>query len=136
MSARGKARKRALDVLYEADIRGTSPADVLSTTIATIAVPLNPYTFELVDGVLLHQQQIDELLSEYSFGWTLERMPAIDRNVLRLGAWELIWGDVPPAVAISEAVNLVKALSTEESAGFVNGLLARLLEIRPGLQVD
>jgi len=136
VSARGKARKRALDVLYEADIRGTSPADVLSTTIATIAVPLNPYTFELVDGVLLHQQQIDELLSEYSFGWTLERMPAIDRNVLRLGAWELIWGDVPPAVAISEAVNLVKALSTEESAGFVNGLLARLLEIRPGLQVD
>jgi N utilization substance protein B len=122
--------------LYEADIRGTSPADVLSTTIATIAVPLNPYTFELVDGVLLHQQQIDELLSEYSFGWTLERMPAIDRNVLRLGAWDLIWGDVPPAVAISEAVNLVKALSTEESAGFVNGLLARLLEIRPGLQVD
>ena len=109
---------------------------MLSTTIATIAVPLNPYTFELVDGVLLHQQQIDELLSEYSFGWTLERMPAIDRNVLRLGAWELIWGDVPPAVAISEAVNLVKALSTEESAGFVNGLLARLLEIRPGLQVD
>ena len=94
--------------------------------------PLHPYTVELVTGVVAHQARIDELLSTYSEGWTLDRMPAVDRTVLRIGAYELLWrDDVPDAVAIAEAVGLARSLSTDESPGFVNGLLARLLDVKP-----
>lgn len=138
MSARSKARKRALDILYEADIRGLVPAEVLAATQKRRAeegqAGVNPYVGELVDGVTAHREYIDELLSSYSMGWTLDRMPAVDRAILRIGAYELLWrDDIPDAVAISEAVTLAQELSTDESSSFVNGLLGRLLELKPRL---
>ena len=134
MTARGKARKRALDVLYEADLRGRAPADVLAERVAAADPPLHPYAVELVDGVVAHQARIDELLTTYSEGWPLSRMPAVDRNVLRLGAYEVLWCDeVPDAVAISEAVALAASLSTDDSPAFVNGLLARLRDVKTRL---
>ncbi len=137
MTARGKARKKALDVLYEADLRGLSAVEVLDAKVDDAEQTVNPYTSELVYGVAEHADRIDDLLSTYSQDWSLERMPAVDRNLLRIGAYELLWrDDVPPAVAISEAVELAKTLSTEESASFVNGLLARILEVKPRLALD
>ena len=132
MTARGKARKRALDVLFEAEQRGVSARDLLAGRSGEVGAPVNPYTVELVLGVVDHAERIDELLSTYSQGWTLDRMPAVDRNVLRIGVYELLWSDaVPDAVAISEAVGLARSLSTEESPAVVNGLLARILDLKP-----
>ena len=136
---RSKARKRALDVLYEADIRGTSPVDVLAATALRRTdqgqASLNEYVTELVEGVQAHREYIDELLGGYSMGWTstgCRRRP----GHLRLGTYELLWRDeVPDAVAISEAVTLAQELSTDESASFVNGLLGRLL-VKPRLALD
>jgi len=141
VSARSKARKRALDVLYEADIRSVPAVDILSATAARRSdegqSTLNEYVTELVDGVVAHQAYIDELLGSYSMGWSLDRMPAVDRAILRIGSYELLWrDDVPDAVAISEAVNLAQDLSTDESASFVNGLLARLAELKPRLVIE
>jgi N utilization substance protein B len=137
VTARGKARKKALDVLYEADLRGISAVEVLDTKADDADQVVNPFTSELVYGVVEHADRIDGLLSTYSRGWTLERMPAVDRNLLRIGTYELLWcDDIPPAVAISEAVSLAKILSTDESATFVNGLLARILEVKPKLALD
>ena len=138
MSARSKARKRALDILYEADIRGLDPADVLGAVRQRRAeegqATMNAYVGELVEGVTAHREYIDELLGSYSLGWTLDRMPAVDRAILRIGAYELLWrDDIPDAVAISEAVTLAQDLSTDESSSFVNGLLGRLLELKPRL---
>jgi transcription antitermination protein NusB len=124
MSARTKARKRALDVLFAAELRGESATDALDRAIAEGEAPTNDYTVVLVRGVEEHRTRIDEVLSEFAEGWTLQRMPAVDRNVLRLGVWELLWTeDVPDAVAISEALALVTELSTDESPQFVNGVL-------------
>jgi N utilization substance protein B len=132
--ARSKARKRALDVLFEAELRGQPVLDVLAERAADEIPPLPAYAADLVRGVHAHQQRIDELLARYAEGWTLDRMPAVDRNVLRIGAFELLWADdIPDAVAISEAVRLARELSTEGSPAFVNGLLARLLELKPTL---
>ena len=132
MGARTKARKRALDVLFEADQRG---ADVLATLADRVAVgepPVPDYAIALVEGVVAQRERSDELLTTYSQGWSLDRMPAVDRAVLRLGTFELIWrDDVPDAVVISEAVGLARQLSTDESPAFVNGLLARLLDLKP-----
>jgi transcription antitermination protein NusB len=132
VGARTKARKRALDVLFEADQRG---ADVLATLADRVAVgepPVPDYTIALVEGVVAQRERIDELLTTYSQGWSLDRMPAVDRAVLRLGTFELIWrDDVPDAVVISEAVGLARQLSTDESPAFVNGLLSRLLDLKP-----
>jgi N utilization substance protein B len=141
MSARSKARKRALDVLFEADARGVSALDVLSQTQerrhADGHAAMNPYVDVLVRGTAVHQEQIDELLSSYSMGWAVDRMPAVDRSILRLGAYEVLWGtEAPEAVAIAEAVALAAALSTDESPSFVNGLLGRLLELKPRLAID
>ena len=136
MAARSKARKRALDVLFEADQRGLDPMDVLAARIAEpgTEAALPQYAVELVEGVVDRRAEIDELLTTYSRGWALERMPAVDRAALRLGTWELLWNDdVPDAVAVDEAVELVRALSTDDSPAFVNGLLARLLELKPTL---
>jgi N utilization substance protein B len=134
VSARGKARKRALDVLFESEVRGLDPVALLAERVAGAEPPVNEYTVALVEGVTGHRARIDELLSTYSHGWTLERMPAVDRNVLRLGTYELLWrDDVPDGVAVAEAVGLARDLSTDESPGFVNGLLARLLELKPTL---
>lgn len=130
--ARGKARKRALDVLYEADMRQVGARDVLAVSLADQDRPVNPYTVELVEGVVDHQEHIDGLLGRYSEGWSLDRMPPVDRNVLRIGVWEILYADqLPPEVAISEAVRLVQDLSTAESAAFVNGLLARIRTDQP-----
>jgi N utilization substance protein B len=96
--------------------------------------PVPAYAATLVEGVASHRARIDELLATYSVGWTLDRMPPVDRNILRLGVYELLWAeDVPDAVVISEAVNLARQLSTEDSPTFVNGMLARVLELKPGL---
>ncbi|MEJ2579331.1 MAG: transcription antitermination factor NusB [Kineosporiaceae bacterium] len=133
MGARSKARRRALDVLFEADQRGNDPRVVLGERIRAAQPPVPEYTVQVVEGVLEYRDRIDELISTYSQGWTLDRMPAVDRTLLRLGTWELLFNpDVPDAVAIDEAVELARTLSTDESPAFVNGLLARLLEIKSG----
>ncbi|HKF34979.1 MAG TPA: transcription antitermination factor NusB, partial [Jatrophihabitantaceae bacterium] len=134
MAARSKARKRAVDLLYEADLRGTDPLATLAERVALGEPPVNPYTAELVEGVVAHRERIDELLGSYAEGWTVERMPGVDRAVLRLGVFELLWRpEVPDAVAIDEAVELAKTLSTDESPRFVNGVLARVLRDRPAV---
>jgi N utilization substance protein B len=124
MSARSKARKRALDVLFASDVRGESATTALETAIADGEGPTNDYTSVLVRGVEEHRGHIDEVLAQYAEGWTLQRMPAVDRNVLRLGVWELLYAeDVPDSVAITEAMALVTELSTDDSPQFVNGVL-------------
>jgi len=134
MGARSKARKRALDILYAAEMRGEEPATALDRAIAAGEGPTNDYTADLVRGVVEHRPRIDELLADYSEGWTLDRMPAVDRNVLRLGVFELMWAeDVPDAVAVTEAVALVQDLSTDESPGFVNGILGNIQRSKPSL---
>lgn len=132
-TARSKARKRALDVLFEADLRGVDPLVVLDASVARSQHPLHPYVRELVAGVAAHQNRIDDLLATYSVGWELSRMPIVDRNVLRIGAWELLWANVPDGVVMSEAADLASSLSTDDSAPFVNGLLAKIVEVRPHL---
>ncbi|KQO82850.1 N utilization substance protein B [Frigoribacterium sp. Leaf263] len=132
MSARTKARKRALDVLYVADIREISMADalVMETTRAMAQPERNSswgYAREIVQGVIDHRSEIDELIETYSQGWSLNRMPTLDRAILRIGIWELGHNDeIPDHVAISEAVELAQSLSTDDSAVFVNGLLGRI----------
>jgi N utilization substance protein B len=126
LSARSKARKRALDLLFAAEARGVSAADLLAEQVAAGELN-NPYTATLVEGVVAKQERIDEILGRYAQGWTLERMPAVDRNVLRLGAWELLFADdLPEHVALSEAVELVRELSTDESPNYVNGVLGAI----------
>lgn len=128
MSARSKARRRALDVLYASDLRSESAADALDRAIAEGQTPNNPYTETIVRGVTEHRERLDALLGQYSTSWTVDRMPAVDRNVLRIGLWELLYADdVPDAVAISEAVALVRDLSTDDSPQFVQGLLSALV---------
>ncbi len=132
MGSRNKARKRAVDVLYEADLREIDAVTLLSERVGSTEVaPVAEYTITLVEGVAENRQRIDELLVEHAEGWTLNRMPAVDRAVLRLGLFELLWrsDDVPPAVAIDEAVELAKALSTDDSPRFVNGVLGRIAGI-------
>jgi transcription antitermination protein NusB len=127
MGARTKARKRALDVLYAAELRGDDPVASLEQAVAEGHGPPNDYTITLVHGVAAERARIDELLATYSRGWTLERMPAVDRNVLRIGAWEILYADdVPDVVAVTEAMTLVSDLSTDDSPAFVNGVLDTL----------
>ncbi len=136
MAARTKARKRALDLLFEAEQRGVNAGELLRERLAApvTEAPLKEYTADLVLGVVDHWRDIDELISTYSQGWALNRMPAVDRAILRLGAYEVLYSlDVPEPVAISEAVALATELSTDESPKFVNGLLARLAEVKPTL---
>ncbi len=136
MGARSQARKRALDVLYESDLRGADVVATLAARLAEADPPISAYAVELVEGVTAHRKRIDELLMTYAEGWTLERMPPVDRNVLRIGIYELLWrADVPDGVVLDEAVELAKRLSTDSSPGFVNGLLARLLALKPSLAV-
>jgi N utilization substance protein B len=132
MSARTKARKRALDVLFSADVRHISLAEALEAEAGRAASePARAaswlYAREIVDGVIDHHDEIDETIATYARGWTLERMPAVDRALIRIAVWEILFNpDVPAAVAVDEAVEAAKILSTEESAGFVNGLLATI----------
>ena len=134
MPARSKARKRALDVLFASELRSEDPVVALDRAVAEGEGPTNEYTGFLVRGVTEHRERIDELLSTYAEGWTLTRMPAVDRNVLRIGAFEVLWvDDVPDPVAITEAVALVRDLSTDDSPGFVNGVLGALLRNKESL---
>ena len=136
MAARTKARKRALDLLFEAEQRGVSASELLKERLASpvTQAPLAEFTADLVMGVVEHWTQVDELIATYSQGWTLQRMPAVDRAILRLGAYEVLYStDVPEAVAISEWVGLATELSTDDSPRFINGLLARLAEVKPTL---
>jgi len=133
LSARSKARKRALDLLFAAEARGVAATELLAEQVNDGELN-NPYTATLVEGVAARQEQIDELIGRYAQGWTLDRMPAVDRNVLRLGVWELLFAeDVPEHVALSEAVELVRELSTDESPSYVNGVLGAIQRDRAEL---
>ena len=137
MAARSKARKRALDILFEAELRGLPTLELLSERQSLGDVPVQPYAAELVRGVATHSDRIDELISWNLVDWTLERLPAVDRNILRIGVYELLWAaDVPDGVAISEAVVLAQNLSTDNSPSFVNGVLARIKAEKPTLSLD
>jgi N utilization substance protein B len=136
VAARTKARKRALDVLFEAEQRGLDPLVVLARRIADPGrqAPVPQYAADVVEGVVAHLERIDEVLATHSHGWTVPRMPAVDRNLLRLATWEILYNDdVPDMVAVSEAVAIAEELSTDESPAFVNGLLARIVELKPTL---
>ncbi|MDT0316727.1 transcription antitermination factor NusB [Streptomyces millisiae] len=140
MSARSKARKRALQILFEADQRGVAPLDVMASWVEIGKTddrqpPVSEYTRELVEGYAARAERIDELIAQYSVGWTLDRMPGVDRNILRLAAFELIWQDgTPDAVVLDEAVQLAREFSTDDSPPFVNGLLGRLKDLKPSLR--
>jgi N utilization substance protein B len=137
MSARSKARKRAVDVLYESDARGVAATTTLDERVALADPPVNEFTVSLIEGVTANAVRIDEILTDYADGWTIARMPGVDRAILRLGVYELLWRgeDIPSAVVIDEAVELAKTLSTDESPRFVNGVLARVLRDKPVLAV-
>ncbi len=136
MGARSKSRKRAIDILYSADVRGESINSVLADETARAMGDEKrkgswDYARQIVLGVTEHGDEIDELIETYSQGWPIARMPAVDRAILRIGIWEILHNDeVPDGVAISEAVESATVLSTEDSAGFVNGLLARIAQTR------
>ena len=137
---RHQARKRAVDLLFEAEARGVTSAEAADGRIALAEVnsdvaELNPYTVTVARGVSEHAPHIDELISSHLQGWTLERLPAVDRAILRVAVWELLHADdVPPAVAVDEAVELAKELSTDESPGFVNGVLGQVMLVTPQIR--
>lgn len=134
MSARRKARKRALDILFESDLRGTDAVATAAIRVAAADPPVPEYALTLVEGVHEHRDRIDELITGCSEDWTLGRMPGVDRALLRLAIYELLWTDVPPAVVIDEAVELAKSLSTDDSPRFINGVLGRILALGPSLR--
>ncbi len=134
MSSRSKARKAALDLLYESDIRKGSAAELLSKRVTEMEYEAREFTKELIDGIELHKRKIDELIATYAQGWDMDRMPVLDRNILRLAIFELLWSQsVPEAVAISEALELATNFSTEDSSKYINGVLGKVLEIKPDL---
>jgi transcription antitermination protein NusB len=136
VGARTKARKRALDVLFEAEQRQLDPVILLAQRITQpgTEAALPQYSIEIVEGVIAQQDRIDELLATHAHGWTLDRMPAVDRGLLRIGTWEVLYNDdVPDAVAVDEAVELARSLSTDDSPTFVNGLLGRIVDLKPTL---
>ena len=136
MSTRSKARKAALDLLYEGDIRNRSAAELLNTRKNELEYLIREYTEFLVAGVVEKRERLDEIISMRAKDWDLDRMPVVDRNILRLGTFELLWGnDLPEGVAISEAVQLAKTLSTEDSATYINGVLAAISEIKASLSL-
>ena len=140
MSARSKARKQSLDLLYEADIRGTSALDLLTLRDVVEdgpdARPIREFTRELITGVSDNKRKIDELISTYAQGWDMDRLPAVDRNILRLGIYEIVWSaDLDDGIAIDEALTLAKELSTDESAGYIHGVLGRISSIKESIAI-
>ncbi|NBU57234.1 MAG: transcription antitermination factor NusB [Actinobacteria bacterium] len=138
MSARSKARKQTLDLLYEADIRGASAAElmVLRDVVeeGPDARPIRDFTKILVTGVTDNKRKIDELIATYAQGWDMDRLPAVDRNILRLGIYEIVWSDdLDDGIAIDEALNLARELSTDESAGYIHGVLGRISSIKESI---
>lgn len=142
MAARNTARKRAFQILFEADQRDADVLTVLADWVRharsdTRQPPVSEYTMELVEGYAEQANRIDDLIAQYAVGWTIDRMPVVDRNILRLGAYELVWVDgTPDAVVIDEAVEIAKEFSTDESPSFINGLLGRFKDLKPGLRRD
>ena len=130
MAARSKARKRAVDILYEADLRSRDRIELLRERVAdTTTPPVNDHAVRLVEGVAAHAARIDELIERHAHGWSLERLPDVDRAILRMAVYELLWvDDVPDAVVLDEAVTLAKALSTDDSPAYVNGVLGAVLD--------
>ena len=140
MSARSKARKQTLDLLYEADIRGTSAAELL--TVRDVeeegpdSRPIREYTKVLVSGVMEKKRKIDELITTYAQGWDMDRLPTVDRNILRIGIYEIVWSDdLADGIAIDEALNLAKELSTDESATYIHGVLGRISSIKDSIAI-
>ena len=132
-SSRSKARKRALDILFEAELRGTDPVATLEERAAAADPPVREYTAKLVRGVDAHGSEIDARISAHlAAGWSLPRIPRVDRNALRIAVFEIDYGEVPDAVAISEAVQLVSELSTDDSSAFVNGVLRAVAASKVG----
>lgn len=135
MSARSKARKQALDILYEADIRSSDALAILESRDVVEegpdARPIREYTRELISGVTFNKRKVDELIATYAQGWDMDRLAAVDRNILRLGIFEIIWSDeLADGIAIDEAITLAKDLSTEDSATFIHGLLGKISSIK------
>ncbi|MCV7226918.1 transcription antitermination factor NusB [Mycolicibacterium komossense] len=137
---RHHARKRAVDLLFEAEARGLTAAEVADARAGLAAAdrdvdPLSPYTLTVARGVTEHAAHIDDLISAHLQGWTLQRLPAVDRAVLRVAVWELLHAeDVPEPVAVDEAVELAKELSTDDSPGFVNGVLGQVMLVTPQIR--
>lgn len=135
MSARRKARKRALDFLYEADIRGAVALDLLAERPAE-ELSQGEYVRELLVGVMEHSLKIDELITTYAQGWDMDRMPAIDRNILRIALFEILWlQDLADDIAVSEAVEIATELSTDDSAKYINGVLGRIVILKPSFAI-
>jgi N utilization substance protein B len=140
VSARSKARKQALDLLYETDIRGTNVLETLASRDIPAegpeARPIREYTRELVVGVSDNRRKIDELITTYAQGWDMDRLPAVDRNILRLGIYEILWStDVPTSVAIDEALDLAKELSSDDSSKYIHGVLGRIASIKDTISI-
>jgi N utilization substance protein B len=140
VSARSKARKQSLDLLYEGDIRGQEPAQLLALRDlieeGPDARPIREYTKELISGIADNRRKIDELISTYAKGWDMDRLPAVDRNILRLVIYEILWcKDLDDAIAIDEALNLARELSTDDSAGYIHGVLGRISDIKDSLAI-
>jgi N utilization substance protein B len=140
VSARSKARKQALDLLYETDIRGTNLLDTLAERDIPAdgpdARPIREYTRELVNGVSLNRRKIDELITTYAQGWDMDRLPAVDRNILRLGIFEILWAtDIPTSVAIDEALDLAKELSSDDSSKYIHGVLGRIASLKDTISI-
>jgi N utilization substance protein B len=140
VSARSKARKQALDLLYETDIRGTNLVETLVSRDIPAegpdARPIREYTKELVNGVSNNRRKIDELITTYAQGWDMDRLPAVDRNILRLGIYEILWSsDVPMSVAIDEALLLAQELSSDDSSKYIHGVLGRIASIKDTISI-
>jgi N utilization substance protein B len=140
VSARSKARKQALDILFESDIRGSVALDILVSRDVVEegpdARPIREYTREIISGVSEHRRKIDELIATYAQGWDMDRLPAVDRSILRIGIYEIIWAsELPDAVAIDEALTLAKELSTDESAGYIHGVLGKIASIKESISL-
>jgi N utilization substance protein B len=140
VSARSKARKQALDILFESDIRGSVALDILVSRDVVEegpdARPIREYTREIISGVSEHRRKIDELIATYAQGWDMDRLPAVDRSILRIGIYEIIWASqLPDAVAIDEALTLAKELSTDESAGYIHGVLGKIASIKESISL-
>ena len=140
VKGRHQARKRAVDLLFEADARSLSPLEVVDVRTALAeakpdVAPLHPYTVAVARGVGAHAAHIDDLITSHLQGWTLDRLPAVDRAILRVAVWELLYADdVPEPVAVDEAVELAKDLSTDDSPGFVNGVLGQVMLVTPQIR--
>ena len=140
MSARSKARKQTLDLLYESDIRSSDLLVLLASRDVEEegrdARPIREYTKLLIEGIHTHKRKIDELITTYAQGWDMDRLPTVDRNILRLGIYEILWvEDLDDAIVIDEALALAKDLITDDSAGYIHGVLGRIASIKSSLSL-